>query len=234
MVSKEASAREVSHPTELTLRRRSELSKRLFDLFLGCLLLALITPLSIVIALLVKLTSSGPVLFRQTRYGMDMREFTLFKFRTMRQGTDDEPHREYILQINDNEPPSHIIAPVVHKDKEEIADLLAQLEQPARLRVVAPHERLGEHQATAFRRVERAGVVSHHLVELLGRANGVLARHRVGDLHNDITRLQAENTRLRGEIDSAKHSTFAVEKIAREDLGLSKKGEVVYMLPQKQ
>ena len=32
---------------------------------------------------------------------------------------------EYILQINDNEPPSHIIAPVVHKDKDEIADLFA-------------------------------------------------------------------------------------------------------------
>lgn len=32
---------------------------------------------------------------------------------------------EYILQINDNEPPSHIIAPVVHKDKEQIADLFA-------------------------------------------------------------------------------------------------------------
>ncbi len=34
---------------------------------------------------------------------------------------------EYILQINDNEPPSHIIAPVVHKDKEEIADLFARV-----------------------------------------------------------------------------------------------------------
>jgi L-lactate dehydrogenase complex protein LldF len=33
---------------------------------------------------------------------------------------------EYILQINDNEPPSHIIAPVIHKDKEEIADLFAR------------------------------------------------------------------------------------------------------------
>ena len=57
------------------------------------------------------------------------------------------------------------------------------------------------------------------------------ARHRVGDLQTDIRKLQAENARLRGEIDSAKHSTFAVEKIAREDLGLSRKGEVVYMLP---
>jgi iron-sulfur cluster protein len=33
---------------------------------------------------------------------------------------------EYILQLNNNEPPSHIIAPVVHKDKEQIADLFAQ------------------------------------------------------------------------------------------------------------
>jgi iron-sulfur cluster protein len=34
---------------------------------------------------------------------------------------------EYILQINDNEPPSHIIAPVMHKDKEEISDLFARV-----------------------------------------------------------------------------------------------------------
>ena len=34
---------------------------------------------------------------------------------------------EYILQINDNEPPSHIIAPVIHKDKEEIANLFAKV-----------------------------------------------------------------------------------------------------------
>ncbi|MFM0287361.1 lactate utilization protein B [Paraburkholderia megapolitana] len=40
---------------------------------------------------------------------------------------------EYILQINDNEPPSHIIAPVVHKDKDEIADLFAKTHQRPRL-----------------------------------------------------------------------------------------------------
>ena len=34
---------------------------------------------------------------------------------------------EYILQINDNEPPSHIIAPVIHKTKEEVADLFARV-----------------------------------------------------------------------------------------------------------
>ena len=40
---------------------------------------------------------------------------------------------EYILQINDNEAPSHIIAPVVHKDKDEIADLFAKTHQRPRL-----------------------------------------------------------------------------------------------------
>ncbi|MDR5819810.1 MULTISPECIES: lactate utilization protein B [unclassified Caballeronia] len=40
---------------------------------------------------------------------------------------------EYILQINDNEPPSHIIAPVVHKDKDEIADLFAKTHHKPRL-----------------------------------------------------------------------------------------------------
>ncbi len=40
---------------------------------------------------------------------------------------------EYILQINDNEAPSHIIAPVVHKDKEEIADLFAKVHHKPRL-----------------------------------------------------------------------------------------------------
>jgi L-lactate dehydrogenase complex protein LldF len=40
---------------------------------------------------------------------------------------------EYILQINDNEPPSHIIAPVVHKSKEEIAELFARVHKKPRL-----------------------------------------------------------------------------------------------------
>jgi iron-sulfur cluster protein len=40
---------------------------------------------------------------------------------------------EYILQVNDNEPPSHIIAPVLHKDKDEIADLFARVHQRPRL-----------------------------------------------------------------------------------------------------
>ena len=59
------------------------------------------------------------------------------------------------------------------------------------------------------------------------------ARARVANLHAQIDRIEAENARLRAEIESVKKSTYAVERIAREDLGMSRKGEVVYMLPKK-
>jgi cell division protein FtsB len=59
------------------------------------------------------------------------------------------------------------------------------------------------------------------------------ARKRVDTLRSDIARLETENARLHGEIESVKRSTYAVERIAREDLAMSKKGEVVYMLPKR-
>ncbi|MGN6186027.1 MAG: FtsB family cell division protein [Thermoanaerobaculia bacterium] len=59
------------------------------------------------------------------------------------------------------------------------------------------------------------------------------ARTRVAELRADIAKTEAENARLRAEIESVKKSSFAVERIAREDLGMSRKGETIYMLPKK-
>lgn len=78
------------------------------------------------------------------------------------------------------------------------------------------------------------GIVIVAAIFFSGRATSELhqSRKRVETLRGEIARLQKENARLRGEIDSVKKSTYAVERIAREDLGMSKKGEVVYMLPR--
>ena len=58
--------------------------KRAFDLVAGALLLLLATPMMVVCAPLVRLTSPGPVLFRQERVGRGLQRFTLYKLRTMR------------------------------------------------------------------------------------------------------------------------------------------------------
>jgi cell division protein FtsB len=57
------------------------------------------------------------------------------------------------------------------------------------------------------------------------------SRRRVDALRSDIHSLEVENARLRNDIESVKRSTFAVERIAREELGMARKGETVYMLP---
>jgi cell division protein FtsL len=64
-----------------------------------------------------------------------------------------------------------------------------------------------------------------------GIAELQVARRRVAELQSEINKLQAENARLKREIASARNSTYSIEKIAREDLGMSRSGEVVYMLP---
>jgi putative colanic acid biosynthesis UDP-glucose lipid carrier transferase len=64
--------------------------KRISDLVLASLILVLIAPALAAVALGVKLSSPGPVIFRQRRYGLDGREIVVYKFRTMTV-TEDGP-----------------------------------------------------------------------------------------------------------------------------------------------
>ena len=57
--------------------------KRGSDIVLSILIIALIAPILILIAVGIKLTSPGPVIFRQRRYGLDGHEITVYKFRSM-------------------------------------------------------------------------------------------------------------------------------------------------------
>ncbi|MBI2213513.1 MAG: septum formation initiator family protein [Acidobacteria bacterium] len=65
-----------------------------------------------------------------------------------------------------------------------------------------------------------------------GMAELQKSRQRVAALQGDVDRLRAENQTLGGEIASLRKSTLAVERIAREDLGMSREGEIVYVLQE--
>ena len=69
--------------------------KRTFDLIVAALAITLLFPVWLIIALLIKLDSKGPVFYTQERVGMDGRLFLLYKFRTMKADADSELHREY-------------------------------------------------------------------------------------------------------------------------------------------
>ncbi len=59
------------------------LFKRFYDICIGVVLLAISLPVMLLLALLIKMTSSGSVLYRQTRCGLNGRRFTMYKLRTM-------------------------------------------------------------------------------------------------------------------------------------------------------
>jgi lipopolysaccharide/colanic/teichoic acid biosynthesis glycosyltransferase len=73
--------------------------KRAMDIFGSALLVILCAPLLLIIALAVKLSSRGPVLFRQDRVGQHGRRFTFLKFRSMRADNDPSVHKEYVTKL---------------------------------------------------------------------------------------------------------------------------------------
>ena len=67
----------------------SLLVKRVLDVMISSICLILLLPLFAIIGLMVRFTSKGPVIYRQTRCGLFGRKFTLYKFRSMYHGADD-------------------------------------------------------------------------------------------------------------------------------------------------
>jgi exopolysaccharide biosynthesis polyprenyl glycosylphosphotransferase len=78
-------------------------AKRLLDAVGAALLLVLLSPLLLLLAALVKLTSPGPVLYRQTRCGLGGRRFTLAKFRSM--VADAEQRQAELATLNEADGP---------------------------------------------------------------------------------------------------------------------------------
>jgi lipopolysaccharide/colanic/teichoic acid biosynthesis glycosyltransferase len=85
-------------------RKRSLLiTKRIIDIALSALTLILCTPLFLLIALAIKASSKGPVLFRQQRVGRFGQSFTILKFRSMYVNNDHLVHQKFVTELIANE-----------------------------------------------------------------------------------------------------------------------------------
>jgi lipopolysaccharide/colanic/teichoic acid biosynthesis glycosyltransferase len=73
--------------------------KRAIDIVGSALALLLLFPLYALVALAIKLTSKGPILFRQERLGQYGKSFTLLKFRSMRTDCDPRIHQEFVNEF---------------------------------------------------------------------------------------------------------------------------------------
>jgi lipopolysaccharide/colanic/teichoic acid biosynthesis glycosyltransferase len=73
--------------------------RRFVDLVFAVALIVLFSPILIAVAVAVRIDSHGPALFRQRRVGCGEREFTLYKFRSMRVDADPRGHQEYVTAL---------------------------------------------------------------------------------------------------------------------------------------
>jgi len=90
---------------DTTHRRRVYPLKRVMDVVGAIVAFIVFGPIMLAAALAVKLSSRGPVIFKQTRLGQDGVPFTFYKFRSMAVNTDDSIHRQYVAQLIQGEPP---------------------------------------------------------------------------------------------------------------------------------
>jgi exopolysaccharide biosynthesis polyprenyl glycosylphosphotransferase len=79
------------------------LLKRVLDFTMALVLLIILSPLLLLLALLIRVTSAGPVFYRQVRCGLGGRKFTVYKFRSMHAGAD--LRREELAALNELDGP---------------------------------------------------------------------------------------------------------------------------------
>lgn len=75
------------------------LFKRVFDVVATAILLAITWPIMLMVAILIKLDSPGPIFYRQKRIGENGQPFYMLKFRSMKINTDDKLHREHMAKL---------------------------------------------------------------------------------------------------------------------------------------
>jgi putative colanic acid biosysnthesis UDP-glucose lipid carrier transferase len=130
-------------------------AKRVLDLIIASGALLALAPLLLAIAVAVKLTSRGPVLFRQRRYGLDGREIVIYKFRTMQVVEDGG----WLTQARRNDPRVTPLGGFLRRwSLDEFPQLINVLQ--GRMSLVGPRPHAIGHNE-AYRRLIRGYMVRH-------------------------------------------------------------------------
>lgn len=95
-------------------------TKRVFDLMVCIIMAPFFIPLSLLLAVLIRLDSPGPIFFVQERVGKGGRVFKMIKFRTMHHNIDRDSHREFMKAYVNGQigaPETHKVFKPVHKNQ---------------------------------------------------------------------------------------------------------------------
>ena len=175
------------------------LVKRVSDFVLASIILVLISPLMVAIALAIKLTSPGPVIFRQRRYGLDGREIVVYKFRTMRV-TEDGP---VVRQASKNDPRVTPLGAFLRRTSlDELPQFINVLQ--GRMSVVGPRPHAVAHNEM-YRKLIKSYMVRHKVKP------GITGWAQVNGFRGETDSLDKMQARIEYDLDYLRHWSLKLD-----------------------
>ena len=150
-------------------------SKRLFDVIVSLGALIVASPLLLMVAILVKLTSRGPVVFRQRRYGLEGYEITVYKFRTMNVTEDGAVIRQATKDDDRVTPIGHFLRKYSLDELPQLVNVLQ-----GRMSLVGPRPHAIAHNEM-YRKLIKGYMVRHKVlpgITGLAQVNGLRGETR--------------------------------------------------------
>jgi putative colanic acid biosynthesis UDP-glucose lipid carrier transferase len=189
-------------------------AKRLTDIVLSVTILLLLLPLLALVAVMVRVSSPGPVIFKQRRYGLDGREIAVYKFRTMTVTEDG-------AQVRQASKTDHRITPVGSILRRSSLDELPQLINvlQGRMSLVGPRPHAVAHNEE-YRKLIKGYMVRHKVLP------GITGLAQVNGCRGETSQLEEMEARVNYDLDYLRRWTpmldikiilMTVVKVFRDD-----------------
>jgi putative colanic acid biosysnthesis UDP-glucose lipid carrier transferase len=169
------------------------IAKRLTDIGFSVVMLLLLLPLLVVIAILVKATSPGPIIFKQRRYGLDGREIAIYKFRTMRV-TEDGAQIRQASRTDDRITP--IGSLLRRSSMDELPQLINVLQ--GRMSLVGPRPHAVAHNEE-YRKLIKGYMLRHKVLP------GITGLAQVNGCRGETSKLEEMEARVNFDLDYLRH-----------------------------
>ncbi len=164
-------------------------SKRMTDLVLAMMILVPIAPVMLIIALLVKLGSPGPAIFKQRRYGLDGQEIIVYKFRTMTVTEDGDTIKQAGREDSRITPIGRLLR---RTSIDELPQLLNVLQ--GRMSLVGPRPHAVAHNEL-YRKLIKGYMLRHKV------APGMTGLAQVNGMRGETQTLEQMEARLKYDLD---------------------------------
>jgi putative colanic acid biosynthesis UDP-glucose lipid carrier transferase len=191
--------------------------KRASDVALSSLMLLTLSPLLLLLALIIKLTSPGSVIFKQRRYGLDGREITVYKFRSMRVSDDGAE----IKQATRDDPRITPIGKILRRySLDELPQLFNVLQ--GRMSVVGPRPHAVAHNEE-YRKLIKGYMLRHKV------RPGLTGLAQVNGYRGETKDLEDMRKRVEYDLDYLRRWSVGLDiRIVLQTIGVVLKGEKAY------